>query len=221
MLGDKLEKFLNRKPISRDYRELHIPLATQPTIETDTLSDAIDSISDKLKQLEDSLLDFSNLVKAVSKISTETATVSSDTTAKLNDIASKLDSVIDKIKNQPEVKVDRELTKYLKEISVIKESLKRQEYQGRIDPRTLEASDTDKHIDLIKEYPNTPWLTAYFFNDGPDSVYIAINRADEFKELEFGDDYTIDFSRGDKKIELIYYKCDSGETASVDVIGKF
>jgi len=141
----------------------------------------------------------------------------------LKSLATQLPKVIEEGKEVIRPDVIQAVTQLaqLGQLVKIRRSLAKQEFRGKLDPRTLNATDREKIIDLIDGFPNYPWISAYFFNDGPDAVYISINRADEIHEVEYGESYSVDFSSADKRIEIIYYKCDTDETASLRVVGKY
>jgi hypothetical protein len=109
----------------------------------------------------------------------------------------------------------------LAQLARIRKSLEKEEYRGVQDSRTLNSTDAYQVEDLTREYPFTPWATASFFNDGPDTVYIGINRRGSPAIVAAGESYQVDFTKADRRIELIYYWCDATETASVRVIGKY
>lgn len=109
----------------------------------------------------------------------------------------------------------------LGQLARIRRSLEREHFRGELDNRDLEATDEYQHINLIDDWPNTPWVSAYFFNDGPDGVYIAINKNRPFRHLSIRQDLRLDFIKADKRIEFIEYYCDSGETATVNALGKY
>ena len=103
----------------------------------------------------------------------------------------------------------------------IEASHKKEEFEGKKDSRTLSASDVVQWINLIKDWPHTPWTTATFFNDGPNRVYIAINDPYDWSPLNNGDTLPADFTKADRRMEIIGYRCGTGETASVRAVGKY
>jgi len=117
----------------------------------------------------------------------------------------------------------------LGQLTRIRRSLEKEEFEGIKDDRKLSATDQLQWIDLINYHPNVPWVTAFFFNDGDIStdppgkvtVYIAINDTYSPSEIKKGESLNLDFLKADRRIEEIYYWCDTGETASVRVIGKY
>jgi len=110
----------------------------------------------------------------------------------------------------------------LGQLARIRKSIEKEEFEGKKDSRTLAATDQLQWIDLIDRFPNTPWATATFVNDGPvNRVYIAINDALDWTPLNVGDRLPVDFTKADKRIGLIYYRCDPGNTASVRAVGKY
>lgn len=103
----------------------------------------------------------------------------------------------------------------------IRKSLQKEEFQGKLDPRDLSATGTPQFVDLIEDWPNTPWITASFANDGPDTVHIGINHQAVLERVPAGETLEINFAKADERIKLIEYKCAAGETASVRVVGKY
>lgn len=109
----------------------------------------------------------------------------------------------------------------LGQLTKIRKSLEKEEFEGVEDQRWLNATDQLQWIGLIDRYPNTPWISAFFTNYGPDLVRIAINETyDEF-ELLINETVTIDRSHADERIRRIYYVCNLGDTALVKVIGEY
>lgn len=111
----------------------------------------------------------------------------------------------------------------LGQLAKIRKSLEKEEFEGVEDQRWLNATDRLQWIGLIKRYPNTPWISAFFTNYGPDLVRIAINETyDEF-ELLINETVTVDRSHADERIRRIYYICpvNPGDTARVKVIGAY
>ncbi|MBA7558623.1 hypothetical protein ES708_00227 [subsurface metagenome] len=96
-----------------------------------------------------------------------------------------------------------------------------QAYQGLTNTLVLNATPTTQWVNLINDPPYSPLITASFYNDGPNSVFIAINNPDEFLELNEGDSRVVSMSGGERRIEFIFYKCNPGERASVRVDGKY
>lgn len=108
------------------------------------------------------------------------------------------------------------------QLARIRRSLEKDEFEGVEDPRTLSASDERKVLDLVMEHPYKPWITVSFFNDGPDTVYLCINRMRVNPVvLLIGESYSPTFAKGERRIELIYYWCSTGETALLRAVGKY
>lgn len=103
----------------------------------------------------------------------------------------------------------------------IRRSLEREQVYGLTDSRTLSASDVQDFTNLLEVAPYTSLATATFVNDGPDSVYLAINRSRPFHLLKKGESVPADFTKADQRINYLEYYCDSGETASIRVLGKY
>jgi len=96
-----------------------------------------------------------------------------------------------------------------------------QSYIGLTDDRVLNSTSTLQWLNLITNPPYHPWITAYFFNDGPQSVFIGINNPDELYQLASGEDKAVNFTGANRRIELVFYKSNLGEKASVRVVGKY
>ena len=106
-------------------------------------------------------------------------------------------------------------------VTQLAQYLEAQAYVGLTDDRVLTGTPTMQWLNLISDSPYHPWITAYFFNDGPHSVFIGINNPDELTQLAMGEDKTVDMTGADRRIEFIFYKCNQGERASVRAIGKY
>jgi len=102
----------------------------------------------------------------------------------------------------------------------IRKSLEKEEFEGKKDSRTLNTTDQPQWIDLINRFPNKPWATATFFNDGPNRVYISFDALD-WTPLNLGESLPVDFTKADSRMKLIGYRCDPGNTASVRAVGKY
>jgi hypothetical protein len=96
-----------------------------------------------------------------------------------------------------------------------------QAYLGKIAPKTVKANSTLKWLDLKQEPPYTPWIGAYFINDGPDPVAIATNHPDDRFTMNPGETVTIDRSGAQERIAIIFYVCETGKTASVRITGEY
>jgi hypothetical protein len=103
----------------------------------------------------------------------------------------------------------------------IRESQDRENFQGLIDEKTLNCTSTVAWVDLKRVHPYTPWHKATFYNSGPDTAWISINNAKEWKELGKNDTWEVDLSKADRRMEVIYYKSATGETAAVTATGKW
>lgn len=110
----------------------------------------------------------------------------------------------------------------LGQLARIRKSLEKEDFEGKLDPRTLDATDELQWLDLVQDHPFKPWVSAYFVNNGDDSVYIMINDSREKRhKINKNETLTLDHSHADERIERIFYVCDAGETASVRVTGQW
>ena len=91
-----------------------------------------------------------------------------------------------------------------------------QAYQGVNDPRTIKATDKLQWLDLY-----TPWINAYFIQDGPDPVEIAINHPGDKFTMRPGETITINRSGAQERIMVIFYVCQRGKTATVRITGEY
>lgn len=108
----------------------------------------------------------------------------------------------------------------LGQLTRIRRSLEKEEFEGELDPRTLGATDVTQCLEL-DQYPNVPWATATAFNDGPNRVFIAINGLAKPVTLNLNEGMSLDFTKADMRIKSVYYWCGPGDTASVRAVGKY
>lgn len=106
-------------------------------------------------------------------------------------------------------------------LSKLNQHFKKEEFEGYEFFRTLPVTDQIQSITLIGDWPFAPLISAYFFNKGEQKAYIQVNYPGEWFELEKGESAQISHAGANRRIEIIYYKCDDGETASVSVLGKY
>lgn len=96
-----------------------------------------------------------------------------------------------------------------------------QSYVGVSDPRDVDATDVLSFIDLVGGHPYVPWVSTNFVNDGPDSVWIAINYPTALYELKNGESASVYRIGAQERIAVIFFVCSNGEEASVRVIGEY
>ena len=94
-------------------------------------------------------------------------------------------------------------------------------YQGRTDPRTVKANSNLKWLDVSHDFPYIPWLNAYFINDGPDPVWVAINYPDDRFLINPKETTTVERSGAQERIAVIFYVCERGEKASLRITGEY
>lgn len=110
----------------------------------------------------------------------------------------------------------------LAQLAKIRQATEKQNFQGIEDPRNaIVATPTQQYVDLINGEPYQPWISAFFENNGPNDVFIAINDHRKPFRLVPNATRTVDHAYGDKKIEIIYYQCNAGETATFDIMGQY
>lgn len=96
-----------------------------------------------------------------------------------------------------------------------------QSYRGVSDPRVIEATDELSYVDLVGEPPYSPWVSANLINDGPDSVRVAVNYSTALYELREGESSSIYRIGAQERIALVFFICNTGERASVRMIGEY
>ena len=96
-----------------------------------------------------------------------------------------------------------------------------QAYQGRSVTKTVKANGELKYLDVRYDYPYTLWISAYFINDGPDPVEIAINYPDDRFTIKPNGTVTVNRSGAQERIAVIFYVCERGKTAEVQITGEY
>lgn len=96
-----------------------------------------------------------------------------------------------------------------------------QSYYGDTDPRTVHVTNMLSWINLIHDYPFTPWISAYFINDGPSAIEVGINYPDD--RFTINPDETVTVKRGgaEERIRIIFFICRPGLKAIVRVTGEY
>ena len=96
-----------------------------------------------------------------------------------------------------------------------------QAYQGRSVTKTVKANSDLRYLDVRYDYPYTLWISAYFINDGPDPVEIAINYPDDRFTIKPNGTVTVNRSGAQERIAVIFYICERGKTAEVQITGEY
>ncbi len=105
----------------------------------------------------------------------------------------------------------------------IRKVLEKQDFTGVVDPRVLSVTDKPSFLDLINDEPYTPWIAVDLVNSGAKTALIGINQNGgrwEFALLT-GQVVTINRRGAEKRIELLFYRCNSGESTTVMVTGTY
>lgn len=105
--------------------------------------------------------------------------------------------------------------------SLITQYIQSQMYLGVTDPRECEVDDKGSFLDLINDSPFVPWVSAQFINDGPNSVWVAVNNPDAKFEIKANESATVNRIGAVDRILSIYFICATGKTAIVRVIGEY
>jgi len=101
------------------------------------------------------------------------------------------------------------------------QAIQAQAYSGQEDPRTVPVTNILSWINLLYDYPFTPWISAYFINDGPGTVEIGINYPDDRFTMNPGETITITRSGAEERIKAIYFIARPGLGATVRVTGVY
>ncbi|GAI81825.1 unnamed protein product, partial [marine sediment metagenome] len=78
-----------------------------------------------------------------------------------------------------------------------------------------------RYLDARFDYPYTFWISAYFVNNGPDEVEIAINYPDDKFTIKPNGTVTVNRSGAQERIATIFYVCEKGKTAEVEITGEY
>ena len=103
----------------------------------------------------------------------------------------------------------------------IAQELQTLSYRGKLDSPEHTSTETLSWIDLIHDYPYIPWISAYFINDGPDAVEIAVNYPNDRFILNPMETITVSRPGAEERIAIIFFKCAQGETARVRITGEY
>ena len=118
--------------------------------------------------------------------------------------------------------LDTALLQYIaRQLWEVRQLLEAERSEGEISFKTVSVTDAGEEYD-IKKTLGVEFLTVDLLNTGPDTVYIRVNKrlAEEIIRNS-GDSISIDFEKSREKIAKLYFRCDTGETASVWVMGKY
>jgi len=94
-------------------------------------------------------------------------------------------------------------------------------YQGVANPRTVKVTNKFSWINLVHEYPFTPWISAFFINDGPSAVEVGINYPDNRFTINPNETRTITRTGAEERIKILFFVCYPGLNASVRVEGEY
>lgn len=110
---------------------------------------------------------------------------------------------------------------FLAAILPITQNAQAQAYQGRSITKKVKANGELKYFDVRHDYPYTLWISAYFINNGPDEVEIAINYPDDKFTIRPNGTITVNRSGAQERIAVIFYNCEKGKTAEVEITGEY
>ena len=107
------------------------------------------------------------------------------------------------------LKVQRETLQHIKETTI-------EGVDVPIPEKTVTGVST---VDLLRDYPGRPLRSIDFFNKGPNTVYYRIN--EEAKEIPIENRESITASRPKPTIKYVTLRVDSGDTATVKLVGHY
>ena len=110
---------------------------------------------------------------------------------------------------------------FLMAILPVTQQAQAQAYQGRTVTKEVKANNTLRYLDVRFDYPYTFWISAYFVNNGPDPVEIAINYPDDKFTIRPNGTITVNRSGAQERIATIFYVCEKGKTAEVEITGEY
>jgi hypothetical protein len=99
--------------------------------------------------------------------------------------------------------------------------LQTQQYEGLTANRNLQANDSTHWENLTSNPPYVPWITASFYNEGPDTAFLSLNYPDNAVPLKAKETWNVGFTGANRRLEVIFYKTDPGKSALVRVVGKY
>jgi hypothetical protein len=97
------------------------------------------------------------------------------------------------------------------------ETARRRFFKGDLETLNLAATEA---VQETSELPSL--VSAFIINYGPNAVYIAINSGlNKPLQILNGESRTLSYADAEKRIEKIYYWCNTGETAALRVEGYY
>lgn len=109
----------------------------------------------------------------------------------------------------------------LAQLARIRKAVELDIVKGKTVSFTFNSTDSPQHFNLLINPPYTPWATVSFTNQGPKTVFIALNGDTYYKELVSGGVWDVDFSKARRRLDVISYYCNATETATVLADGKY
>ncbi len=101
------------------------------------------------------------------------------------------------------------------------EAVQAQAYIGNEDPRNVHVTNILSWINLVYDYPFTPWISAYIINDGPGVVEIGINHPDDRFTMNPRETITVTRSGAEERIKAMYFICRPGLATDLRVTGVY
>ncbi|MCW3128614.1 MAG: hypothetical protein N2V75_00685 [Methanophagales archaeon] len=96
------------------------------------------------------------------------------------------------------------------------------EYLQAIKPEGIGIYD-EVHVEgeKVKRSVFPPLFSLHVWNDGPDPVFIAINKKETRRYVKVNKDEDITFKYDVPVIKLLYYYCNAGEEANIRLVGLY
>ncbi len=140
----------------------------------------------------------------------------------------KLPEIIDESGNVVEGPAMDEVIKLITGISQnaqlarIHRDLARRQIEGCVKQVTLAATPTIQYFDTTEHGEKPPWAKAEFVNDGPGPAYVSINKFYHYVQMvQYAKPFVVDFTEADERIFSIFYYCDPGLTANIQVVATY
>ncbi len=111
----------------------------------------------------------------------------------------------------------------LAQLARIRKSLERRHTQGHKVTVLQSATDQVGIFDVMisQNIPNIPWATLRILNRGPSPVYVSINDIWDWTRIWVNEEFPVDFTEANERIHLVAYKCDTGQTANIQLFGTY
>ncbi len=107
-------------------------------------------------------------------------------------------------------------------VDILKDNQRRVNFQGRTVTRQLNVTSALQTEDFVANPPNTPLISCFIVNYGPDAVGLQMNGTSEpWIIMQPDETRKIDQTNADVRINSLTFKCQVGEIALVELEGEY